>query len=166
MGRRPLPGEGGEDTFLQAWSRLEAYAKAHGDGLAKTLAALGVRGGDRSMPRTPSPADIETTARQRARSAGLNVHDVKLPEGYTGAVACAGPAPRVRLLPSERRALHACCPRRRPRRRVDAYPVDRGQASGQNKANSERSAAWLAHQSGGLGVGSSNLPAPTNISIT
>jgi hypothetical protein len=26
----------------------------------------------------------------------------------------------------------------------------------------ERSAAWLAHQSGGLGVGSSNLPAPTN----
>ena len=26
---------------------------------------------------------------------------------------------------------------------------------------SERSAAWLAHQSGGLGVGSSNLPAPT-----
>ena len=27
---------------------------------------------------------------------------------------------------------------------------------------SERSAAWLAHQSGGLGVGSSNLPAPTN----
>jgi 4'-phosphopantetheinyl transferase len=105
LGRRPLPGEGGEDTFLQAWSRLEAYAKAHGDGLAKTLAALGVRGGDRSMHRTPSPADIETTARQRARSAGLNVHDVKLPEGYTGAVACAGPAPRVRLLPSERRAL-------------------------------------------------------------
>ena len=30
------------------------------------------------------------------------------------------------------------------------------------KSGSERSAAWLAHQSGGLGVGSSNLPAPTN----
>jgi hypothetical protein len=28
-------------------------------------------------------------------------------------------------------------------------------------ASTERSAAWLAHQSGGLGVGSSNLPAPT-----
>lgn len=26
----------------------------------------------------------------------------------------------------------------------------------------ERSAAWLAHQSGGLGVESSNLSAPTN----
>jgi hypothetical protein len=28
---------------------------------------------------------------------------------------------------------------------------------------SERGAAWLAHQSGGLGVPSSNLGAPTNI---
>src|SRR5262249_47798615 len=30
------------------------------------------------------------------------------------------------------------------------------------RCRAERSAAWLAHQSGGLGVGSSNLPAPTN----
>lgn len=107
LGRGPLPGGDGEDTFLQAWSRLEAYAKAHGDGLAKTLAALGLRGGDRSTPRTPSPADIENTARQRARSAGLNVHDVALPDGYHGAVACAGPAPRAWPFPTGRRALHA-----------------------------------------------------------
>src|SRR5262249_32271509 len=39
-----------------------------------------------------------------------------------------------------------------------------GPGSGLNliARHAERSAAWLAHQSGGLGVGSSNLPAPTN----
>ena len=39
--------------------------------------------------------------------------------------------------------------------------VDRNRRTRQKGPLSERSAAWLAHQSGGLGVGSSNLPAPT-----
>ena len=44
-----------------------------------------------------------------------------------------------------------------------AVAVDRPHPAGANRApGPERSAAWLAHQSGGLGVGSSNLPAPTN----
>ncbi len=39
--------------------------------------------------------------------------------------------------------------------------VDPEAASGHKGRPSERSAAWLAHQSGGLGVGGSNPLAPT-----
>ena len=41
--------------------------------------------------------------------------------------------------------------------------VDPEAASGHKGRPSERSAAWLAHQSGGLGVGGSNPLAPTNL---
>ena len=43
-----------------------------------------------------------------------------------------------------------------------AAVVDRGGGAGHKGPLAERGAAWLAHQSGGLGVGSSNLAAPTN----
>src|SRR5262245_9682709 len=45
---------------------------------------------------------------------------------------------------------------------MDRLGVDPDPRAGQKGPVSERSAAWLAHQTWGLGVGSSNLPAPTN----
>src|SRR6185437_10068320 len=53
--------------------------------------------------------------------------------------------------------LHAAAEGTRPRSRVT--PAAR---QAEFLHGSERSAAWLAHQSGGLGVASSNLAAPTN----
>jgi hypothetical protein len=44
---------------------------------------------------------------------------------------------------------------------LETAAVDPAPPPGQKDPETERSAAWLAHQSGGLGVASSNLAAPT-----
>jgi phosphopantetheinyl transferase len=115
----PLPAQSsgdavGQETFLQAWSRLEAFAKARGQGLARLLADVGVRGGSHAA----TPAQIETATRRVAREAGLKVCDLRLPAGLFGAVAVAkaAPFPRVRAFPIDgpavARLIHS---RRRPR---------------------------------------------------
>ncbi len=97
---RPLPALGTERTFLQAWVRLEAFAKARGRGLAQTLADVGVRGRER---RLFSPADLEIRARRLAHDAGITVHDVKLSPTLHGAVgAPRGVRPtRARAFPTD-----------------------------------------------------------------
>jgi 4'-phosphopantetheinyl transferase len=103
LGSKPLPALGLERTFLQAWTRLEAFTKARGRELALTLADVGVRGTRASAGRL-SPRDIEARARQVAREAGVVAHDLTLPAALHGAVAAPrGARPgRVRLFPPDR----------------------------------------------------------------
>jgi 4'-phosphopantetheinyl transferase len=98
-------GDAGSDAaVLQAWCRLEAYAKAKGQGIARVLGELGLR---EARGRQLAPADIEAAARLLVREADLSVGDVKLAPGLHGAVAYAGSgvAPRPRRFPAERRAI-------------------------------------------------------------
>lgn len=93
-----------DDAFLRAWSRLEAFAKAHGHGLGRTLADLGLRSpGARDL----SLADIAERARRLAVLRAIAVCDLALPPGFHGALALprTWPPPLVRALPHAPRAL-------------------------------------------------------------
>jgi len=80
--------------FLQAWVRLEAYAKAQGESLGRVLDDLQLRSPGR---RALSLANIEAGARQQAERRGLRVIDLALPASLLGAVALERPAPPPRL---------------------------------------------------------------------
>jgi 4'-phosphopantetheinyl transferase len=102
---RPLAWEGtGEAPLLQAWCRLEAYAKATGQGLAHILTELGLR---QASGRQLVAGEIEAAARRLAGAGGMAVWDLKLPLGLYGAVACSGVhrLARVRRFPADRGAL-------------------------------------------------------------
>jgi len=94
----------GEAPVLQAWCRLEAYAKATGQGLAHILAELGLR---QASGRQLVPQEIEAAARRLAGAAGVGVRDLKLPAGLHGAVASCGVRrlARVRLFPVEKAGI-------------------------------------------------------------
>src|SRR5262245_20124025 len=94
----------GEAPVLQAWCRLEAYAKATGQGLASILADLGLR---QASGRQLAPSKIEAAARRLASAQDMAVRDLKLPPGLYGAVACAGVhrLARVRRFPVNRSAI-------------------------------------------------------------
>jgi 4'-phosphopantetheinyl transferase len=109
LGDKPLPDLGHERTFIQAWARLEAFAKAGGDGLAQTLANLGLRGGGQGRSQVPL-AQVEAAARRLVAATGLAVRDVPLPPGWHGAVA----------MPRGARCAH---PRKFPARRVEIDPL-------------------------------------------
>ncbi len=104
LGDKPLPRLDGERALLQAWARLEAFAKARGVGLAQTLTDAGLRGKGRAQV---PPAQVEAAARRLLGEAGLAVHDVRLLPGLFGAVAAPrGAHPgRVRTLPAQRAAI-------------------------------------------------------------
>ena len=96
-----LPGTGTDRATIQAWVRLEAFTKARGRALARTLADLGLRG----KARRPLPlADLETAARRLARRAGFDVFDLELPPGLQAAVAVPVGVglPGLRLFPAHR----------------------------------------------------------------
>jgi 4'-phosphopantetheinyl transferase len=97
---KPLPTLGTERTFLQAWTRLEAFAKARGRGLAQTLADVGVRGRER---RAFSLAELEVRARKVAHDARITVHDLRLSPTLLGAVGAPhGVRPmRARAFPTD-----------------------------------------------------------------
>jgi 4'-phosphopantetheinyl transferase len=98
---KPLAGASSDAGFLQAWCRLEAFAKAHGGGIGRTLADLGLRSG---APRTS--ADIEVTAGRSARDAGLIVRDVSLAAGLYAAIALQKAARlQPQMLPADRIGL-------------------------------------------------------------
>jgi 4'-phosphopantetheinyl transferase len=110
---RPLAGASPDACFLQAWCRIEAFAKAHGGGIGRTLADLGLRSG---TPRTP--ADIEATARRSARDAGLIVRDVPLGDGLYAAIALEKAARlRPQTLPPDRIGLERLLTPHLPSRR-------------------------------------------------
>jgi 4'-phosphopantetheinyl transferase len=106
---RPAGDTDSEAAVLQAWCRLEACAKASGQGVAGVLTALGLReAGGRHL----AFADIELAARQLVSAKGFAIRDVKLPTGLHGAVAYAGSdaAPRLRRFPAERQDIARLLP--------------------------------------------------------
>lgn len=106
LGAAPLPEAGEDRATIQAWVRLEAFAKARGRGLLGTLTDLGLRGTGRPPP---PPAHLEAAARALAARSGLTVSDVPLPYGLQGAAAVGAGAslPAARVLPADRGGLEA-----------------------------------------------------------
>ena len=92
-----------DEAFMRAWVRLEAVAKATGDGLAHTLSALGLRPGGASA----SPAEVACLARNFMATRRLAVHDLALAVDAVAAVAIAGlgGVPPVRAFPSDRAGI-------------------------------------------------------------
>lgn len=74
---------------LQAWTRIEAFAKATGPTLAAVLARLGVQG--TRGPR-PSVDEIRARTRMATHDLGLQMLDLALPCQLTGALAMPRPA--------------------------------------------------------------------------
>jgi 4'-phosphopantetheinyl transferase len=99
----PLLAAPADATFVQAWVRLEALAKASGAGLARTLTALGVWHGP------ISGADVAALARRHLLRSGLKVHDLALRPGSIGAVAIAAQLdpPVPRSFPVDRAGIDA-----------------------------------------------------------
>jgi hypothetical protein len=110
---KPPPGTAPDARFLYAWCRLEAFAKARGLGIGRTLADLGLRSG---QPR--APADIEVACRRAARAAGVKVRDLPLGRGLYAAVAAGDAAPlRPQAFPADRAGIERLAARRSPPRR-------------------------------------------------
>jgi 4'-phosphopantetheinyl transferase len=95
----PLPAGPPDARFVRAWVRLEAMAKATGEGISALLGRLGVRG------RQPGAADTTVT--------GPLVADIALDVGAAAAIALFSPhptgpwPPSVRRLPLDRSTLEA-----------------------------------------------------------
>ena len=107
-------GPAGDETLLRAWCRLEAFAKARGEGLSHLLGELGLReAGGRQLPL----GQILAAARRLARRAGLEIADLTLPPGLYGAVAAASlsqpPAAPLPRRPRPSRRPHSPAPRPR-----------------------------------------------------
>lgn len=99
-----LPSEG-DAGFLQAWVRLEAYAKAEGCGIGRLLTRLGIFGAGARAPETVLQAR-ERAAALLADGAVASVCDLQLGSGIYAAVACGGGAPTpVRWLPTSSESL-------------------------------------------------------------
>jgi 4'-phosphopantetheinyl transferase len=110
----PLGDPAGDEALLRAWCRLEAFAKARGEGLAHVLRELGLR--DAGSRQLPSAREIVVAARGLARQSGLEIADVKLPLGMHGAVAAvvAAGSPRPRRFPAEPQAIRRILSARTP----------------------------------------------------
>lgn len=86
----PLARDSG-DGFLQAWVRLEAFAKADGCGIGRVLSRLGIVG---AGGREPVEAEImlARAASIVAEAPRTDVRDLQLGRGRFAAVACRGVA--------------------------------------------------------------------------
>lgn len=72
-----------DDDVLQGWTRLEAFSKATGRGINRTLADFGIRAQQNPRWHTPGGSIPEKAQRQLP---GYKIHDVRLP-GAIAAVA-------------------------------------------------------------------------------
>jgi phosphopantetheinyl transferase len=108
-----LAGTSPDARFLLAWCRLEAFAKACGHGLGRTLADLSLRSG-----RQRTSAEIEAAARAAVRAAGLTVRDIELEACLYAAVAL-GSVARVqpKRFPADRADIERLLVPSRPVRR-------------------------------------------------
>lgn len=89
---RPLIGAGDEPRLIAAWTRLEAYAKADGCGMARVLGRIGAVG-----PRADSQEPGTAHPRDDARR--VTVLDVAAPPGYAAAVCLMDASPAIPLAP-------------------------------------------------------------------
>lgn len=96
----PLPFAG-EARFLQAWVRLESFAKADGGGIGPLLTRLGLIGGGGG--EASDDAIAARVANVRTDMAGAATHDLGLGEHLFAAVTLSSgqSAPPVRWLPSD-----------------------------------------------------------------
>ncbi len=96
----PLP-DAEEARFLQAWVRLEAFAKAEGCGIGRLLTRLGILGTS-AAGRAAQPSARELADALLASSPSPAVRDLQLGEGvYAAAVfADAEPTFDVAWLPT------------------------------------------------------------------
>jgi 4'-phosphopantetheinyl transferase len=85
-----------DEALLRAWCRLEAFAKARGEGLSHLLGELGLR---QAGGRQLADGQIFAAARRVAYQAGLDIADINLPHSLYGAVA----APNLLRPPRPRR---------------------------------------------------------------
>ncbi len=76
----PVPASPPEHAFLQAWVRLEAVAKATGEGMGRILTRYGIFGTDEDRARLSASED-------RLQAKAFNVRDLDLDQGYAAAVA-------------------------------------------------------------------------------
>jgi 4'-phosphopantetheinyl transferase len=104
LGEMPLPDASTDRAFFQAWARLEAFSKARGCGLARTLSDLGARG---SPMRRPPCAELRANAQRLLLETGLAVQDIALSLGLVAAVAAprGTPPPQLRQFPTNRAAI-------------------------------------------------------------
>jgi 4'-phosphopantetheinyl transferase len=93
----PLPDEP-DARFLQAWTRLEALAKADGCGIGHLLTQLGAVGGSNGK------ADA---AAHLASQHSLALYPLDISPGVYAAAACTGIAPSVLNLPETPEGLTA-----------------------------------------------------------
>lgn len=73
--------------FLRAWTRLEAFAKARGDGIGRLLTELGITA---AGTRSAAPAQIAERAARLAARSGLRTVSIDLPVPGAAAI-CARP---------------------------------------------------------------------------
>jgi 4'-phosphopantetheinyl transferase len=99
----PLIEAPADAAFIQAWVRLEALAKASGEGLARTLTVLGLW--HASAPH----ADVAVLARRHLSRTGLTVHDLIAGAGSMAAVAIDSGLrpPMPRAFPLDRAGIEA-----------------------------------------------------------
>lgn len=78
----PLPGHGDATRFVQAWTRLEALAKATGAGVGALLVSLGIRGPAATLDAHTAP---DVSQLLIAEGCALRITDLRL--GCAAAVA-------------------------------------------------------------------------------
>jgi hypothetical protein len=78
--------------LLQAWTRIESFAKARGPSLARVLTELGLIG-------VTVGSDIRSRTAAVAAESGLSIHDLSLPYSLIASVARPKgmPVPPLRL---------------------------------------------------------------------
>jgi 4'-phosphopantetheinyl transferase len=100
---QPLP-DGEAARFLQAWVRLEAFAKAQGGGIGRLLTRLGIVGaGD-----VARDVVLQRVEAERAEAPATVARDLRLGEGLFAAVALAPEptVPEIAWLPTSIDSLH------------------------------------------------------------
>jgi 4'-phosphopantetheinyl transferase len=89
-----------DTSFLQAWVRLEALAKAEGCGVGRLLTRLGIMGTGAAEQRTAPDTHARATALLAGSPVG-RVNDLQLGQGLFAAIArsSTGAPPPVKWLP-------------------------------------------------------------------
>lgn len=88
-----LPGASEEGRFIQAWTRIEAYAKADGRGVARVLSEAGILGQGSQAARAQAASPVFRPLPYRAHD--LNI--ASLAPGYAAAVAGPADAAHVQI---------------------------------------------------------------------